>query len=470
MKEFQIRSHFDELLRIAVEKEKEHGGKIGVATHPPLMPRSDSMEEVFAEGELFSGITSNETAQACLTIASSPHVDATLDKDSLTISSRKILGKNVELPRALEASINISPQLIVWWRSKTLPDEEMDILNIASLPETDRSLFAEIISLQTGNALQILDEISGKPTIWGSWGHATPKERAVEGKSRGLPTNRMGHCHVTYFDCENQNISIAKNIPTSERLNHYVPWNELLHVRLSQPISKFLQSQINAHPERECKIKLVSESRINPNGSSIENYGYNIIFQNPIKLNEVFSTLIDIAGESNDLYQELNMLYSEWYRHISISSERKQVEEKILYTMKDRGFNEMESLDIKNFLLAIQPTYGQLLRWENQTSGENKRRIIARIKRYEKAQGITYEGNLRTALISDSLAQPDNYRVIQRTWPVHATFSYIIDDYTLSEGNVYVNNILLLPSIASTEAGPEHIVGAILKRSQGNAR
>lgn len=96
--------------------------------------------------------------------------------------------------------------------------------------------------------------------------------------------------------------------------------------------------------------------------------------------------------------------------------------------------------------------------------------MITRLKRRYEKTGRVIGGNankdrLSIALFRDTITPPDSGYLIERIWPVHSTFSFILDDYKLQAENLKVNSIKLMPSIASTEAGPEHIVGTILKRS-----
>ena len=47
---------------------------------------------------------------------------------------------------------------------------------------------------------------------------------------------------------------------------------------------------------------------------------------------------------------------------------------------------------------------------------------------------------------------------------MHFSYTYIIDDYDQKDGVIRVSGFSLFPNIASTEAVPERVIGAVLRR------
>lgn len=471
MVERHRKSHFQDLLAIAVDKNTEHKNGVAVSVLPSLMQRSDGLT-VFEEGQAFSGIEQQGNAEACLTMVASPHVKAQLPKDSLLTVATEVLSRQVSVLEGMKDVAYVSPQVIVWWRnSEGQNQESTDELALYGLGEEDKQNFSEVISKQTTNAAQIIKRASGKPTIWGSWGHGTPEERTREGKSRGLPTNQYGHFHITHFNRDKQDISLQNDLSAVEKLNHFAPWNSLLHREFSSPIAHFLHIVTD---QQDSVIETFSESVVRENGTSVENHGYKLSFPQPIAFNKAFKTLVQIAGEFEEFYQGMNTQYEDYYKNRANPSEMAKIKQEMIKEATTKGFNEEQAKGFASFIFAIKPTYGQLAYWENElshTSGreEDLESITTMKKRYERARNImgddASKDRLSFALLRDTLAPPDSIRSIERTWPVHSTFSFIIDDYELQDGEVKVKSIKLLPSIASTEAGPEHIIGAVLKRS-----
>ncbi len=69
-------------------------------------------------------------------------------------------------------------------------------------------------------------------------------------------------------------------------------------------------------------------------------------------------------------------------------------------------------------------------------------------------------------LIRDTVLPPEQFREIQSVWPVHLGASFVIDDYTIKDGELAVHSMSLTPNI-DTIKGVEYIAGALLKRAKG---
>lgn len=464
------KSHFQELLTIAVDKNIEHRNRLAVSKLPSLMDRSDELT-VFEEGQAFSGIERQGDAEACLTLVASPHVKSQLLKDRLLTAATEVISRQASAPEGMRDVIYVSPQVLVWWRNTESQNQDiMETLTLYDLEAEIKQNFSEVIAKQTAKAVQIIERVCGIPTIWGSWGYGTPDERKKEGKSRGLPTNKYGHFHVTYFNLDEQDTSLQTDLSATEKLNHFAPWNLLLHREFSSPIAHVLQGATN---KSDSVTEPFSESVVRENGTSVENHGYKLSFSQPIAFNEAFDTLVQIAGEFEELYQRMNKQFEDYYMNRANPSEIAKIKHKVVQEVKSKGFDEAQAEKFASFIFAIKPTYGQLVQWENELSQvPNKKddlEVVTKMKRhYERTRNVIgdNEDRLIFALLRDTLTSPDSASSIERTWPVHSTFSFIIDDYELQDNEVKVSSIKLLPSIASTEAGPEHIIGAVLKRSQ----
>lgn len=471
-------SHFQDLLTIAVDREKAHAKGVAVSVLPSLIKRTDGAG-VFEEGQAFSGIERKGNAEACLTITASPHVTPTIFKDSMVAVAEEIVKNPVSLPHGMQEVEYVSPQLILWWQETSNQNKSTDMLRLSQLTSEERTNFCDVMARQTEKAVSIINNVEGKPRVWGSWGNGTLEERAQQGKSRGVPTNKFGHLHITHFNPNEQNITLQQDLPATERLNHYGPWNVLVHREFDVPFSRALNAIGNRYfnAEDATKVKSISQFITNSDGTTSSNYGYELSFSHPQSFREVYGVLIETSGHFETFYQQLNQYYDNYYKNQSNPERASEIKTSILSESKSIGFTEEEAQRLMTFMIAIKPTYGQLSQWERELSSSQDMielnpdlvRIRQDMKRYERLlQRIgtdSTKDSLSVALVRDTVTPPDKYRKIERTLPVHATAAFIIDDFEITDELTQINSIKIFPGIAATEASVERVLGTVVKRS-----
>lgn len=458
-----------ELLKLSSKMNKLHRRGIGVLYLHPLMKRNDN--NVFKEGEGFSGFDRSGLAEASITAVASPHVIPSIPRDNFVQAASQILQRKVLLPEGLQNAALLSPQLIVWWhKDNPLNEGTADFPYISTLDTRGKTDFTIVISSQTTKAAKILKKL-GKPTIWGSWGHATPEERSIQGLSRGGPTNKHGHLHVTNFNKEIQHITLETNITAKEKLNHFAPWATIFNQQFGTTISRILRNYINSNQgEVKTKVRPLSTIRTRRSNVSYDNKnGFLIKFNSPIGLEDTFNKLIGISGIFESFYQAIKIDYADYYKLLPNSNEADSAKRSIANHAQGFGFTYAEAATFSNFVLGIKPTYGQLRQWKMELGDAGQAVNISHMmNRYErllsKLNNDRSNDSLRVALVRDTITPPEQFRSIEATWPVHASATFIIDDFEWINDKLKVKSIKLFPGIASTEAGPERILGTILKR------
>jgi hypothetical protein len=479
MKERNLSSHYDELVDNVLDKDKLHLDGIAVSTIPSLMERTDG-PSVFEEGEQFSGFEVRGSAEACITTVASPYVHPTTPRDEILQIAEKTIGQPINLPEGLSDLQELPLHLIVWWRHKKWDDDgQAGILRVVeegSLQE--QKDFCETIAAQTARATRIIHEASGrKPLIQSSWGHATPDERAMYGKSRGGPSNKHGHLHVLDLVPEEQNIEHRKDLLHKEKLNHFGPWNSLVHESLSVPIARAIglaaQSQL---PHTLVTAEDFSEVYRGANNAIAYRDGYRLVFDQPTDLSEVFGCLMEIAGVVESFYQEVGACHADYYKYSADSNIQVEAIREITNKAIRLGFTSEEAERFTTFSLRIRPTYGQLKSWQQELEThredeESLRLTNERVLRYERTARILGASTTRashTNLIKDMVTPTKEFRDIQSVWPVHMGACFIIGDYEFDGNQIAVKSMEILPNI-DTIKGVEYITGTLLKRAKGNA-
>jgi len=446
------------------------------------MERKDG-ENIFAEGEAFSGIERLGNAEACITPVPSPHIQPELSKDRLKNAAEGVLGREVEFTPGLDAVDTISAQLLIWWREANRDanqDGQADMLHISTLPPDQQASFASVIAKQTEKAVNIVTNASGKPTIWGSWGYGSPEERLLTGRSRGVPTNKHGHLHVIDFGSTAQESPRDPNLSAAEKLNHYAPWGSLLHKEFGEPIARTIKETVVRKTDAGVNVEPFTELVQNDGNASARrvNEGYQITFEKDAPIAKILEGLTEIAGKFEMLYQNATKHHEYYHKNFSQDGVTESARALLIQDARNAGFHENEAEKFSNFTLAIRPTYAQLSKWQeelNRNPGEHEVELerIAKLKElYEHVRRLLEEDPERdsfsSALIRDTVAKPEDYRSIGRTWAEHASATYIIDGYNVTNNGIMVSGLQLLPGIDSTQAAPEQVIGRILRRSTGN--
>jgi hypothetical protein len=477
-------SHHNDLLNNVSAKELLHEGGVPVEIISPLMERKDN-DNIFDEGEAFSGLERQGNAEACITPVPSPHIQPELPKERLKNAAEDILGKEVTFPSGFDSVETLSAQLLVWWREAetngdTSSDGRADILRISSMPPEQQSNFFSVIAKQSEKAVQIIANASNKPTIWGSWGYAAPHERLTTGRSRGIPTNKHGHLHVIDFGDAGRNLPRDSSLSAAEKLNHYAPWGSLLHNEFSQPIGRAINESISSNTGESVDVKPFTELIQDDSTTNVKrvNEGYEITFAKEVPISKAFESMSGIAGTFERFYQNATEQHEHYHKNFSQKGATESAYTLLAQEARDIGFTESEANRFAEFTLAIRPTFAQLSHWQeelNQSPTENADELerIGKLKElYERIHRLLDEDpdrdSFSSSLIRDTVARPEDYRSIGRTWAEHAGATYIIDQYNVTDAGIMVGSFRLLPGIDSTQSAPELMVGRILKRSTGN--
>jgi len=261
-------------------------------------------------------------------------------------------------------------------------------------------------------------------------------------------------------------------LSTREKLNHYAPWNKLalekIGSSLEKVIARIFKSQFGYHAHHETSLE--DCLKYHKNGAISIYNGLKIEF-NEIPLEQVLLFLARMAGQFENSYRKLHGLYSCFHKKLN-SEEKKTIENKICCLLEKEGFYKNHAYSFAKFIVAIQPTFGQLLKWRNDLNkntqnNDDLREIDRRIAKYEKLKTklINYKGDneITKTILEDQIKNPTDDSITQ-TWPVHASFCYLINDYRLKNNNILVRSIHLYPEFVTTESGTEKELGAVLRR------
>ena len=123
------------------------------------------------------------------------------------------------------------------------------------------------------------------------------------------------------------------------------------------------------------------------------------------------------------------------------------------------------------FLFSIRPTNIQISNWIEQMSKyknvdvnlllniANRYAHVSKRIRKNKSYNTTVN-----SLVYDTYRDKEEIENIKTTWPEHASYWYLINDYKLSGDEILVNTLKLFPLIGTSVTGPERILGGIIKR------
>lgn len=445
--EFNILS---EILTAVNEIDRHHLKGVAVSQPSSLVPRSQ-MLEVYNEGKMFSGVELVGRAESCVAPTPAPHIPAYIPMQRYLDIASEVFGKDSRLFAKYDAVDYVSPQVTLWWK-RAGDDKTYDLPAIYQLNKNEQDDFCQSISNKTIQSVEFITKLRGKPIIWGTWGHGTIAEREKEGLTRGGPTLKEGHLHVSYFDPNEQNVSIQQ-ISNKDKLNHYAPWNHIILKRFGSA----LQGLIFDSFDKDVNLKITRENRIDghPNGSASILNGFELNFAEPVRFREVLSGLIDMAGRSENLYENIHNLFNDYNKTDGVGV-KAEVCQKMRHLLCQNGIASEESNKLSNFILSIQPTYGQQISYGRQ--GE-----ITRYKRVRNKISKRQRKSLLMDIVEDTLKEP-NDKSIGFTFPVHSSSCYILRDYDIKDGEMYVKKINLYPQFATTESGPERTLGVVLKR------
>lgn len=403
-------SHYETLLDIVSEQKKLHPEGIAVSTIMSTMERS-TVPDVFTEGEMFAGILRRDLTEACLTVAASPHVPPDIPQADFLASISQIVDKQVTLPAGMKSEL-FPPHLIAWWRRVDGYDiSKCDVIDIYRLPQVEQEDFFEALAKQSLIGLEILREF-GHPVIYGTWGYALPAERAEEGLSRGSPSVDQGHSHIAVFHQDNPTISLQKDLSSYYQLNHYAPWNRLIHQEFGDSTADIVKYSLDKAGLSEMSVQTLNGYEKRPNGTFSYQDGISVAAGDPMTIQEAYRVVATVAGSVEDSYQKLKGLHEMYHKNYGDTFFTEKAENEIRTTLLTMGLNDSDASSIARFILSIRPTYGQLRKWETELNQEGEepylqlnriRKLIHKRDRFmRKFDKIDEKQSLRLALLKDT--------------------------------------------------------------------
>jgi hypothetical protein len=433
------------------------------------MKRRDGLS-VFEEGENFSGAERQGLAEASISTVAASYMPPRFARDAVVSAAESVTQRKPKLPEGLKEVEALPPHLIVWWRSKDGADDgRADITTLPLLPKHEQQNVSQVIERQVRRGARILYNLTGRlPVIEGSWGYATPEQRVVEGRSAGGPSNRHGHLHLLDFDPNDGNVEFQNNLDASDRLNHYAPWNALIHRSFSQPLGRVISEYFgDCLRDTDVEVEPFSETMCFDDGRTAYNDGYDLTFRSPISFDEVFSALTGLNEKFDSFYRDIGKLYELAFKHGAHFSEAQAaIEAQALHV----GFGENEAMEFADFALKVRPTYSQLLKWQSEldASSEDYTRVTDMVERYERCRKWLGQAtrSLAGTLLKDTLASPDEGHEPISAWPVHISGVYVVKKYDMNSGDLQVHQLRVIPLIGTNETA-ERIRGGIFKRSRG---
>jgi hypothetical protein len=447
----------------------------GIAvSEPPVFGRREGTSRIYEEGLTFSGIESNNTAETWITPITAAHISSLVSADKYISEACNVFGGGTSMPPRYKGLEALAPQVILWWKGKD-DTNAYDFIEMNKLNMQKKQDICRVVKRKLVQGIDFIDRIKGKPTIWGTWGYGTKEEREKEGLTRGGPTMKEGHIHISFLEPEEQKVKLQE-LPLKNKLNHYSPLNNIILEKFGDDISKVIFNELyslfkeNKPPavSRENKIEFHKNNTV-----SVMN-GIEIKF-GEVQFDDVFELLTRISDKFENIYQNLHLFYHDYHCHTD-ERNRDEIKNRTMDYLKEQGFSSNLSLESVGLIFSIQPTLGQLLVWQNEIS-ENKERthdlyeIEKKINKYKEVvkKLKDYKGNMKflSSIIEDQVKYPSDESITQ-TMPVHASFCYIIDDYDVKDKQLFVHSLHLYPEFLTTESAPERKLGLVLRRSINN--
>lgn len=447
-----------------------HSNGIAVSEPKIIVPR-DSIPKVYEEGRRFSGIITVGKMESCLTPIPAPHVPSSILAKEYLETARSIFGNESFLPPKYDNVKNFPPQVVLWWSRKN-DQTPYDFIAVSGLSKNDREDTCTAISAKCVEGVRLIESLSGKPKIWGTWGYGVKTERELKGLTRGGPTVKEGHLHISKFDDNDRSELKFENLPLKIKLNHYAPWNQIILNNFGASFLPTIKDGLCSQSIDKTDFAIQRENSVSKhqNGAISIRNGFKIDFKGSVPLKSVISMLIGLAGKSEEVYQRIGRLH-ELYHKNSDPKERSKIEGEIVTVLERAGFYGYSVQELARFIISVRPTYGQLLNWKKEIvddGGEKNHEMLKRnIARYERFRGELKErnrkGSISVAIVEDSVKNSTD-EDITFTWPVHSSYCYVIDDYDLTERDIFVKSFYLYPEFVTTESAPERELGVVLRR------
>lgn len=458
------------ILTAVRDMDAMHSNGIAVSEPKIIVPR-DSIPKVYEEGRRFSGIVTVGKMESCLTPIPAPHVSSSIPAKEYLETARGIFGSESFLPPKYDDVKNFPPQVVLWWNRKN-DETPYDFIAVSGLSKKDREDTCIAISAKCVEGVRLIKSLSGKPKIWGTWGYGAKTERELNGLTRGGPTIKEGHLHISRFDDNEASELKFENPPLKIKLNHYAPWNQIILNNFGGSFLPVIKAGLCSQLIDNTDFVIQRENSVSKhqNGAASIRNGFKIDFKGSVPLKSVISMLVGSAGRFEEIYQRIVRLH-ELYHKNSDPKERSKIEGEITTVLERTGFCDYSIQELARFIISVRPTYGQLLNWKKEMvddeGGKNYEMVKRNIARYERFRRELKErnrkGSIGVAIVEDSVKNSTD-EDITFTWPVHSSFCYVIDDYDLTENNIFVKAFYLYPEFVTTESAPERELGVVLRR------
>lgn len=118
--------------------------------------------------------------------------------------------------------------------------------------------------------------------------------------------------------------------------------------------------------------------------------------------------------------------------------------------------------EIVAFSLALKPTRVQLESWQS----EGNEQLSSLYARYLKmAERLAQSGEtFFKELVADTYKPVEQIKEVERTFPAHANGWYLFEDFTTTDEAITLKSFKVFPSMSSTVAATERMLGGVQKR------
>jgi hypothetical protein len=445
-----------------------HPYGIAVST-PTVFGKREGSLKIHEEGEIFSGIEQVDNAEAWITPVAAAHITSSVATSIYVSEAHKMFGNRTCIPPRYKELEKLSPQVVLWW--KRINDiNAYDFIEMNKLNTEEKQSLCYVVERKLIQGIGFVTQIKGKPILWGTWGYGTKEEREKEGFTRGGPTLKDGHMHISFFDPDGQDVELQE-LSVKDKLNHYSPFNNMILDRFGDAISQIIiRESTSIFRESPVSVGKKNEIESHKNGAISLMNGIEIKFDKA-RFGEVFELLTRVSGKFEVVYQKLQSLYCDYYCSTDGKNVDKIWNEAFDY-LERQGFPLDSISESIKFIFSIKPTLGQLLLWQTKISQDKeKSRILHKLENLiDKYKSIdnrlrNYNGDLvfLSSIIGDQVKYPSDESITQ-TMPVHASFCYIIDNYNLIGEGLFINSLHLYPEFLTTESAAERRLGLVLKR------
>lgn len=461
----------DHLMDHFLKIKSHHPYGIPVKELWEIAPRTDG-GSVFEEGKIFGGITQRGHIESCVTPVPAPHVAPRLPRGSFLQMATNALGPQSGLPPKYQDTACFSPQLCVWARHERYPEGSFDFLAIAQLSEKERGDCCDAISHDVTRSVKMLGQMSTqestRPVVWGTWGHGVKEERTLDGTTRGGPTLERAHVQVSNFGQQSESIILDNLLDARSRVNHFAPWVGYMLEAFGEDFAQVIGAHFQTGTAGGAQVSIIDEVIHGENGSVSIKKGHRVQYNTPVHLKDVFGSLIKFASYMEGIYQKVKTLHQQYYT--SASDDKDQAIASMTSYFANLGLADSIAQQLTDFVIRIRPTYGQVNRWIDGTSGhpDVQAELLSTKGRYERlrekiSNSLSAGQSAIKSMVFDMVKEPSDPS-IELTWPVHSSFCYLIDDYEIDDGELVIRSLQLFPNFVTTEAAPEKIQGVVLKR------